>query len=128
MLEGSCDCGAVHIELDETPEEVTDCNCGICRRYGSRWSYFNPRQVRILPPDGATTIYMRANRRLEFHRCAVCGCVTHWAAVQKGHPRMGVNMRMFPPEIVAPSARSGRSISVAVKEVPSNALTRAVWR
>jgi hypothetical protein len=102
MLEGSCDCGAVHIELDETPEEVTDCNCGICRRYGSRWSYFNPRQVRILPPDGATTIYMRADRRLEFHRCTVCGCVTHWAAVQKGQPRMGVNMRMFPPEIVAP--------------------------
>jgi hypothetical protein len=42
MLEGSCDCGAVHIEFDDTPADVTNCNCGICRRYGALWSYFHP--------------------------------------------------------------------------------------
>jgi hypothetical protein len=31
----------------------------------------------------------------------VCGCVTHWAAVDKRYTRMGVNMRLFPPEILA---------------------------
>jgi hypothetical protein len=98
MLEGSCDCGAVRIELDETPADVTDCNCGLCRRYGARWSYFNPKGVRIA---GETTIHKRGPRRLEFHFCPACGCVTHWAPVMKGHPRMGVNMRMFPPEIMA---------------------------
>jgi hypothetical protein len=101
VLEGSCDCGAVHVELDETPRTVTDCNCGVCRRYGARWSYFDPKRVRILPPAGATTIHKRAKRNLEFHFCTACGCVTHWAPVDKRHPRMGVNMRLFAPELLA---------------------------
>ncbi len=100
MLEGSCDCGAVRIELDQTPEEVTDCNCGVCRRYGARWSYFSQKVVRITPP-GATTIHLRNKRILEFHFCTTCGCVTHWIAVDKRHERMGVNMRLFAPELLA---------------------------
>jgi hypothetical protein len=96
---GSCDCGAVRIELAVTPTDVTDCNCGICRRYGARWSYFHPMAVRIIPPEGATTIHKRAKRNLEFHFCKVCGCVTHWCV--SGYARMGVNMRMFPPELLA---------------------------
>jgi hypothetical protein len=101
MLEGSCDCGAVRIELDEPPDDVTNCNCGICRRYGALWSYFHPDRVRLLPPEGATAIHKRGKRSLEFHRCTVCGCVTHWAPVDKGYTRMGVNMRLFPPEVLA---------------------------
>jgi hypothetical protein len=101
MLEGSCDCGAVRIELAVTPTEVTDCNCGICRRYGARWSYFNPVTVQIIPPEGATTIHKRAARKLEFHFCKACGCVIHWCVPHKEYPRMGVNMRMFAPELLA---------------------------
>ena len=103
MLQGSCDCGEVRIELDDAPNEVTDCNCSICRRYAALWSYFDPKRVRIVPP-GATTIHKRGKRILEFHHCTVCGCVTHWAPVDKGHPRMGVNMRLFPPDVLAPLA------------------------
>lgn len=100
MLEGSCDCGAVRIELDDAPADVTTCNCGICRRYGALWSYFDSSRVRLLPPEGATTVYKRNKRILEFHRCAACGCVTHWIAVEKQYTRMGVNMRLFAPEIL----------------------------
>ncbi len=102
MLDGSCECGAVRIEVDEIPDDVTDCNCSICRRYSALWGYFNPKQVRILPPAGATTIHTRGKRWIEFHHCTVCGCVTHWSPADKRQPRMGVNMRMFAPEIVAP--------------------------
>ena len=101
MLEGCCECGAVRIELDEAPSDVTDCNCSICRRYAALWAYFDPKSVRITPPD-ATTIHLRGKRWLEFHRCSVCGCVTHWAPVDKRHRRWGVNMRMVTPEVVAP--------------------------
>ena len=102
MLEGSCDCGALHIELDATPGDVTDCNCSICRRYGALWAYFDPKQVRLLPSSGATTLYTRGKHWIEFHHCTACGCVTHWSPADKRQPRMGVNMRLFPPEIVAP--------------------------
>lgn len=78
MLEGSCDCGAVHIELDDTPADVTHCNCGICRRYGALWSYFH----RVPSLHG-----MRLRHPL--------------GSIDQRYPRMGVNMRLFPPEIVA---------------------------
>jgi len=99
MVEASCHCGAVRLQVDTAPTEVTDCNCSICRRYGVLWAYYAPRQVRIA--GGATDIYMWGDRMLEFHRCAVCGCVTHWAPVDKTHERMGVNIRLMERQVLA---------------------------
>lgn len=36
MITASCHCGAVRLETEVPPEEVTECNCSICRRLGSR--------------------------------------------------------------------------------------------
>jgi hypothetical protein len=101
MIEASCHCGAVRLEIDAAPETVTDCNCSICRRLGVLWAYYSPRQVRIVPPSGATAIYMWDDRSLEFHRCRVCGCTTHWAAVDRSRDRMGVNARLLAPDVLA---------------------------
>lgn len=99
-LEASCHCGAIKFEVDAEPGELTDCNCSICRRYGALWAYFSPKQVRFTT-DGATDIYMWNDRMLEFHRCKVCGCLTHWLAVKRDHDRMGVNARMMSPQVLA---------------------------
>jgi hypothetical protein len=101
MIEASCHCGAQRIEIDTAPETVTDCNCSICRRLGVLWAYYSPRQVRLIPPSGATSIYMWDDRSIEFHSCAVCGCTTHWSAVDKTRDRMGVNARLMDPEVLA---------------------------
>jgi hypothetical protein len=101
MVEGSCHCGKVRIEIDTALEEVTDCNCSICRRYGTLWAYFDPKQVRVAE-DVPTQIYLWNKRWINFHRCAECGCVTHWTAA--GNPsadRMGVNIRLMPPSVLA---------------------------
>ena len=39
MIRASCHCGAVCLEIDAAPAEVTECNCSICRRYGGLWAY-----------------------------------------------------------------------------------------
>jgi hypothetical protein len=101
MIETSCHCGTVHLELDAPPSEVTECNCSICRRYGVLWAYYPPHQVRILPPDPPTDVYMWGPRSIEFHRCRNCGCVSYWAAAVRTHDRMGVNARLMSPEILA---------------------------
>lgn len=93
MLEGSCDCGAVRFTVDAPLVEVTDCNCGLCRRYAAAWSYHSPRVFRM---TGTTEIYLRGDRMLEFHRCTACGCVMAWLPVDKGYDRMGINARMLP--------------------------------
>ena len=40
-------------------------------------------------------------RELQFNRCAACGCVTHWAALEASRRWMGVNARLFEPEVLA---------------------------
>ena len=101
MIEATCHCGAVRLVLDAAPIEVTDCNCSICRRYGVLWAYYSPKQVRLLPPDAVTDIYMWDDRSIEFHRCRHCGCVTHWSSVDPNRDSMGVNARLLPPQDLA---------------------------
>jgi hypothetical protein len=40
MIESSCHCGVVKLEIQSAREEVNDCNCSICRRYGALWAYY----------------------------------------------------------------------------------------
>jgi hypothetical protein len=113
-LEASCHCGAIRLEVATAPQTVTDCNCSICRRYGVLWAYYSPRDVRIVAGGDATDIYMWSGRSLEFHRCKVCGCVTHWAAVDRTVDRMGVNTRLMDLDVRA--AARVRRLDGAVTE------------
>jgi hypothetical protein len=101
MIETVCDCGAVRLEVAEAPEQVNDCQCAWCQRLGALWAYYRKDQVRLVCEPGATSIYMRGPRRLEFHRCKVCGLTTHWAQVDQTRPRMGVNARLMPRDVRA---------------------------
>jgi len=101
-IDASCHCGAVRLTLKLSPDNLTDCNCSICRRYGVLWAYYSPKDVQIVAADGATDIYMWGERSLEFHRCKACGCVTHWAAADRTADRMGVNARLMDPAILRP--------------------------
>src|SRR5258706_4119907 len=104
MIEAVCNCGAVRIEVD-APQEVFDCPCSVCQKFGTLWSYYHPAKVRIIAEPGATDIYLRGAPRLEFHSCKVCGCQTHWAPVNPASPKMGVNARLMPPEVLAAARR-----------------------
>jgi hypothetical protein len=101
MVESSCHCGSVKFEMLSAPEEVNECNCSICRRYGVLWAYYSPAHVRLVAKNGATDRYLWGEKSIEFHRCQNCGCVTHWAAVDQRADRMGVNARLMAPEILA---------------------------
>lgn len=104
MIEASCHCGAIRMEIASEPKTVTACACSICRRYGTLWAYYSPKDVRIMPPEGATETYMWGDRMLEFHRCKTCGCITHWVAVDRTLDRMGVNARLMPRDIFEAAA------------------------
>ena len=105
MIEATCDCGAVRLQIASPPESVLDCNCSICHRYGALWAYYTLDQVRI---TGATTSYLRGKKSTEFHHCAVCRCLSHWRAVEKSVNRMGVNARLLPPDILHAARRPFR--------------------
>jgi hypothetical protein len=94
MVDASCHCGAVRLSAPKTPDEVTECNCSICRRLGGRWAYYSPAEV-TLPKPGSTQPYVWGDRMLAFHRCRACGCVTHWQSLDGAQQRMGINARMM---------------------------------
>jgi hypothetical protein len=96
MIKAACHCGAVRLEADPAPTRVNDCNCSICRRYGVLWAYYDRGQVRLVPGFETTEVYLWGDRDIGFHRCAACGCVTHWAPAREPSLIRGVNVRMMP--------------------------------
>ncbi len=101
MIRASCHCGAVQFDIESPPGDVNSCNCSICRRYGALWAYYQRGQLHFAVENGETERYSWGDRDLEFHRCRVCGCVVYWMAVDRTYERMGINARLFPPEVLA---------------------------
>jgi len=98
LIESSCVCGAVRLAITHAPDELVDCNCSLCRRYAALWAYYSLKDVIV--PGGLTDTFMQGPKKIEFHRCKICGCVTHWSPKDQ-RDRMGVNARLMEPEIVA---------------------------
>jgi hypothetical protein len=101
-IQGTCLCAAVQLGVARVPQQVTQCNCSVCRRYGTLWAYYPRSAVSITAPRGALEEYSRRPRGLRFVRCRTCGCVVSWDSRRKGpDQRMGVNMRNFDHALMA---------------------------
>jgi len=97
----SCHCGAVQFELAHPPETVTECNCSFCRRVGVLWAYYAADEVRLLTEPLSTNTYAWNGKHVDFHRCATCGCLTHWVPRAAGRNQRGFNARLLDPEVLA---------------------------
>jgi hypothetical protein len=101
MIEASCHCGSVKIDIPRKPRTLTDCNCSICRRYGALWAYYQAADVRVRGGRAAIASYLWGERSIRFMRCQQCGCITHWVGAKNpGSGRMGVNTRNVDPELL----------------------------
>lgn len=95
-LRGSCQCGRIQIVLRDALTEASECNCSICRRVAALWHYCSPELVSVV---GTGEPYRQGDGALDLWHCCVCGCTTHWTPTDPGYPRMGLNLRMFDPEV-----------------------------
>ena len=97
MLNLSCLCGQVRIEVAKRPDFINACNCALCSKSGARWSYFHPSDLSIA---GTTRRYRRGDKddpAAEINFCGSCGSTTHFtmteSAIAKfGNVQAGVNM------------------------------------
>ena len=102
MLEGRCHCGAVRLEVARRPRRLTQCNCSICRRYGTLWAYYSHKTARVVAKRGTLTRYTWGNGTREFFHCRRCGCVTHHERARKRpDSTVGVNVRLLDPAAIA---------------------------
>ena len=95
---GSCHCGSVRLTLLETPSEAAECNCSICRRIAGLWHYCAPDALVV---EGEGVAYQQGDCALDLWHCANCGCTTHWTPTDPAYRRVGVNLRMFDPTLLA---------------------------
>jgi hypothetical protein len=102
MIEGTCHCKAVSWRFDGTPESATACNCTVCRRYGGLWAYvFEGEGIQV---SGSTHTYEWGPRTITYHFCPRCAVVAYWRENQPGplgRHRIGFNLRLAEPELVA---------------------------
>ena len=99
MIRATCHCGAVTLELDEAPARspsATARSAGATACSGPT----SPRDAVRGWQDARTETYLWDDRSIAFHRCRVCGCVSHWLAVDPDRNRMGVNARLLDPELI----------------------------
>ncbi|EKF17256.1 GFA family protein [Nitratireductor pacificus] len=101
MLEASCHCGAVRLEIAARPLWLTECNCSLCRRRGALWLHCHPAEVTFTAGAGSTAEYLQGDRTLAMHHCPTCGCTTHWSPADPAGQRMAVNARLIDPQAIA---------------------------
>ncbi|HEX8574199.1 MAG TPA: aldehyde-activating protein [Allosphingosinicella sp.] len=99
MLNVTCLCGQIRVEISKPPDFIHECNCTLCSKSGAQWGYFHPSEVGV---EGEAEGYCREdkadpNALLQF--CAKCGVTTHFvltaqAVAKHGDVVMGVNMRL----------------------------------
>lgn len=98
MIIATCHCEAVKIEVLESPESLTQCNCSICRRYGALWAYYTVASATVVYQSTAVSTYRWNDKVIDFIFCNTCGCLTHYEAINKiGEYRIAVNARMMAP-------------------------------
>ena len=98
MLSTTCHCGAVTLTIPRAPSSLTNCNCSLCRRYGTLWAYYSAEEVTVSAAPGATAAYAWGPKTLQFVRCTGCGCVTHWEPIVPARgSRVGINARNVDP-------------------------------
>jgi len=101
-IKGTCLCGKVQVGVAQRPRQVTQCNCSVCRRYGTLWAYYRRGSVSITAPRSGIEEYTVRSGGLRFGRCRSCGCVIYWNGAGKSRDqRMGVNTRLLDNELMA---------------------------
>lgn len=96
VYQASCHCGAVLLQMQRKPRQLTQCNCSICRRYGALWSYCQRKTIQVRAAKGHIKPYTWKDRRFEFFHCTNCGCVTHYERADRradGSDMAAVNLR-----------------------------------
>lgn len=97
MIHASCHCGETNISIDANPPDyLLSCNCSLCKRYGTLWSYYSKDKFKIESNAGLDKYSWGEKQNLAFVRCKACGCITHWEGLLGAKvDRVGVNSRLF---------------------------------
>lgn len=87
MLEGTCLCGAVRLQIDEPLEKEPEaCHCTQCRKQtGSYLIAVNVRRSALRIEGGEAVTWYRSSPQVERGFCSVCGSTLFWKPTLEGY-------------------------------------------
>ncbi|MEO0607798.1 MAG: aldehyde-activating protein [Pseudomonadota bacterium] len=106
-MTANCACGHVEVTIERKPDFINDCDCGLCRKVGAAWGYF---EIGAVTAKGETHSYTRDDKdepSVQIHSCPHCGSTTHFTLTEACKKRdgvidhVGVNMRLFDPNALS---------------------------
>jgi hypothetical protein len=84
MLKGSCQCGAIRIELTETPESPTACHCVQCRKQsGHYFASANVPKSAVRLTGGEHITWYQSSGKIRRGFCAKCGSWLFWEPLHR---------------------------------------------
>ncbi len=97
MINLSCLCGQIRLQINRRPDFIHACNCTLCSKTGAHWGYFHPSEVTTAGETGGYSRHDKADPAADIRFCKRCGSTTHFvltadAAAKFGNTMMGVNM------------------------------------
>lgn len=111
---GSCHCGAVRFRAEGAFDELTRCDCSLCRKKNALMAKVPESGLAILAGEEALSLYQWNTRVARHYFCKVCGIYTfHKKRSQPDH--YGVNvfcLEDFDPSAVPVRAADGVGMSV----------------
>ena len=111
---GSCHCGAVRFRVDAQIDELTRCDCSLCRRKGALMAKVPKDGLQILAGEAALTLYQWNTRVAQHWFCKVCGIYT-FHRKRSAPDSYGVNigcLEDFDPSTVPTRPADGLTMSV----------------
>ena len=121
---GSCHCGAVRFRVDAQIDELTRCDCSLCRRKGALTAKVPEDSLKIVAGEAALTLYQWNTRVAQHWFCKVCGIYT-FHRKRSAPDSYGVNigcLEDFDPSTVPTRPADGLTMSVVGHG------TREEWR
>ena len=101
LYTGSCQCGAVAIEVCVDLDKTRTCNCSRCQRLGAVWGYTSLDKLKVLKGEDQLTTFTFNRHRAQHKFCKVCGIQPFGVgtiAVVNANCLDGVDPRTLQPE------------------------------
>lgn len=73
---GSCHCGAIKFEIDADFNELTTCDCSLCRKKNALMGKVHESNFRLLAGEEQLALYQWNTKTAKHYFCKVCGIYT----------------------------------------------------
>jgi hypothetical protein len=111
---GGCHCGEVRYETTMDLATVMACNCSICTKRGTLWTFVKPEQFALRSGEEDLTDYQFNKKVIHHLFCSVCGIASFArGTAPDGSEMVAINVRCLDGVDIAgltPAPFDGRSL------------------